>query len=294
MKTFKEFLHFIKESIDSKLKDLEVDQGAIVNGFPTAVVYHGQHSLEGIEPQQGTLDKNGVPCAYVDTSRDHRRLKEDFEDSYFSHNENTHIHPTQNGVDRSLSNSQTRKDLDHFHLNKYTSGSRMLNKALWAANKAGTKAPTHVNGMTHTHDVKELDKAVNRNKLNDDLHVYSGVGFDPAELASKHPEGHVHLPAYTSTTIDKSIARNFGANQTLDKPHLQTATTKGHIMHIALKAGQKGAYISDSGTEYKKEHEFLLPRDTILKHNGTTTHQDEYGDDYLVHHMEVVPQDKKK
>src|ERR1700688_3851300 len=121
MKTFKELIRSIKEAFDNKLKDLEVEQGAIVNGIPTAVVYHGQHSLEGLGqsvPQQGILDKNGVPCAYVDNDRDHRRLKEDAENSYFEHNENTHIHPTSNGVDKVLSNSQTRKDLDHFHLNK--------------------------------------------------------------------------------------------------------------------------------------------------------------------------------
>ena len=101
--------------------------------------------------------------------------------------------------------------------------------------------------------VPTLDKVIASKPLEHDVHVYHGTGFHPGQEASKHPERLIRLPAYTSTSLKKSIARDF-------------ADYKGdrHIIHIHLKKGQHASYIADHSS-IPEEWEMLLPRNTVLK-----------------------------
>lgn len=291
----KKFNEFIAEA-RTQAKNADIDQGVVVDGVPSVYVEHGQHSVETFKPEveHGKI-VNGVPAAVIfhggHSTDSHRKLKEAAEDDYMTRNDNRHIAPSEESVGKHLSNLQKREGLDTHHINSYTGGSRILNKALYQAHANGEKAPTEVRGFTHTHEVKKLDQALSRNKLPSDLHVFSGVGFDPSLKAAKHPEHHLHLPAYTSTSIKKSVARNFAANQGNEKPELQKGGVKGHILHIHLPKGHAGAYI-DKESNYQGEKEFLLPRATTIKIRGHSDHRDEFDDVYRVHHAMIVPTSK--
>ena len=297
MKTFKQFTNESKKLTSPD----DIEQGAVVDGIPSAYVQHGSHAFNDNKEDGDVVD--GVPFAYVEHGghsglevdpKYGRTLKEKTEvaepkvDDYLSRNENRNIAIGEGGVGKVLGSLQKREGMDTHHIHKYTDGSRILNKALYQAHANGEKAPTEVRGYSHTHDVKKLDTALSRNKLPTDLHVYSGVGFDPSLKAAKHPEHIMHLPAYTSTSIKKSVARNFAATQGNEKPALQKGGLKGHILHIHLKKGHAGAYI-DHESAFKGEGEFLLPRAKNMKITHHSDHEDDFSDTYRVHHAVIVP-----
>jgi hypothetical protein len=293
MKTFNQLREAVGEP--------DVVQGAIVNGVPTALVQHGSHAFKDQpdEPLEQGAMVDGVPCAVVfhgsHSVPKTRKLGEKFsvdhstvKHCYFDENDNTHIHPDIHQVGKLLQHTQKREGLDSHHLNQYCSGSRCLNKALYDAHKNGKDTPKSVTGFGVEHNVRRLDDAIHRNKLHKDVHLYSGVGFEPSKLASNHPEGHIYLPAYTSTSINKSVARNFASNQGENKPtQLRQNGVMGHVLHIHAKAGQPAAYVDREST-YKHENEVLLPRGTTLKIHGHSEHEDEFGDVYRVHHSTIV------
>jgi hypothetical protein len=137
----------------------------------------------------------------------------------------------------------------------YTVDSRPLNRHLVARHKDPTLKP--VKGLDSLYDdhasmIKHLDSATSH-KLNHPLHVYSGIRWDPSEQMKKTDK--VHLPAYTSATHDKKMAKGYAHE---------------HILHIHLKKGDKAAHVSHL-SYYKKEHETILPRNTTLKVNKTPT-----------------------
>jgi hypothetical protein len=304
MKTFKQF----RESVEQK--------SDIVNGVPCAIIHHGEHSID--HDADNTAVVNGVPCAIIhhgehsvrNPEPPFRKLKEEYsivpgsvkyadgkskpDESWIDDNENKHIHPDVKQVCNTLALQQVREGLDHHHLNSYTQGSRMLNKELYMAHTAGMEAPSVVQGFTTEHNVKRLDDAINRNKTKTNIHVYSGVGFDPEERASKHESGHIHLPAYTSTSISKHIARNFAATQGEEKSTmLRKDGLKGHILSIHVPKGHPHAYIENE-SRFKGEKEVLLPRATTVRVTHHTDIEDDFGDTYRCHHAEIVPTKKSK
>jgi hypothetical protein len=104
--------------------------------------------------------------------------------------------------------------------------------------------------------VKHLDKITSHN-IRRQLHVYSGLGFDP----SKHvdSQGHLHMPAFTSVTHDKNVAHEFAETH-----HKEGRTQAKHILHIHLKSYDRATHISGHAF-VPDEHESILPRNTILK-----------------------------
>jgi hypothetical protein len=105
--------------------------------------------------------------------------------------------------------------------------------------------------------LSHLDDFLHSKPIDHELHVFHGTKhWHPGQEAAKHPEGHIMLPAYTSTSIDKVSARGFA--------QMPNDGTHAHMLHIHLKPGDKGHYLG-SNSEYADEKEFLLPRKTVLK-----------------------------
>lgn len=164
-----------------------------------------------------------------------------------------------------LRNHQSTDD-DKTHIYRYTSASRPFNRFLYDSHK-NSQNPTHftIHGSQNfTHDIRGLDAAVNRNKLEMPLTTYSGIGWHPHSRMDD--EGIVHLPAYTSTTTSKSIAHNFAVSN----KHKQDAL---HILRIKNHIGDSGVYTKDDPvvTSYEGEKEFIIPRNTKLKINKSPT-----------------------
>lgn len=106
-------------------------------------------------------------------------------------------------------------------------------------------------------DVHDLDNSFKHPsaRLNHDLHVFHGTTkFNPGEEAAKNG-GRIHLPAYTSTSINARNALDFAdAGQ----------SHSSHVIHIHMKKGQHGHYLG-SNSEVPEEQELLLPRNTTLR-----------------------------
>ena len=148
---------------------------------------------------------------------------------------------------------------DHDELHGYTEGSH-INRRLFKAHVSGNPEKSKL----------PLDSVLDKHKLTKDMHVYSGVQFDPGYVASQHDERHIHLPAYTSTTVDKPTAADFAGKYSESG---NDDYTDHHIIHFHLKKGQKGAYVgehpdnkdSQQLSRYPFEQEYILPRNTKIK-----------------------------
>lgn len=232
--------------------------------------------------EQGKLDAFGIPCALVNWRRngsigpdgvpaalitkpvrkpvqekagepahpehvggyygDKEEWDEKYDNGHIGHGGEVHDHLVK--ADKTVGKEKE-------HVQAYTRDSTYLNRHLYNKHVDGEHHDSEVHGIP----VKEMDKAVTRNKLHHDLHVYSGVTWHPGELAKQHQDRHIHLPAYTSTSLDKGVAHSFATG---DKNNQQ------HVIHFHLKKGQAGKYV-EHHTENPGEHEFILPRNTTVK-----------------------------
>jgi hypothetical protein len=105
--------------------------------------------------------------------------------------------------------------------------------------------------------IKNLDQITRHNKIRRQLHVYSGLGFDPSQHVNS--QGHLLMPAFTSVTHDKNVAHEFA-----QRNHEEGRTEAKHILHIHLKSYDYATHISGHSDE-PEEHESILPRNTTLK-----------------------------
>jgi hypothetical protein len=258
-----------KQFVTEQSKPIEqgfVDQ----SGVPHALI------LKPKRIKKGYVDEQGMPHALI-LKPNRKALTEKVNEKWESENDNSHLGKNVDEVHRHLVSKDKTTDADKGHIRNYTEDSKSLNTTLYQNAAKGIKTERHVNG----HDTKGIDAALSRNKLGHDLHVYTGTGFDPNKLASKHPERHIHLDAYTSTSIHKGIAKEFADS---GDEHM-------HVIHLHLKKGQKGKYIAHHSPGNEEEHEFLLPRNTTIKlHPEPTIHHDSYGSKYHVWHAHVVDQ----
>ena len=145
---------------------------------------------------------------------------------------------------------------DHVTIKNHTTGSD-INKNLFNMHVAGTPEKSSL----------PLDGALQKNKLTKDMHVYSGVQFNPGKVASQNDQRHIDLPAYTSTSTSKSVAADY-AGQHREKQ--EDGFTHHHIIHFHLKKGQQGAFVGNNPDVAKKhqmsnfssENEYIVPRNT--------------------------------
>lgn len=264
MKTFRQF---VTEQADP------IEQGKIdANGYPCVMVNNIRNT--GMGP-------NGVPFALIDNKRPKAAKVQEktdptyYHDQWIEHNDNEHLGHSVHEVHKSLVEKDKSSGNDADHVRAYTNESQWANKGLLRAHHSGE---THDAVMGGVH-IANMDKAVGRNKLGHDLHTYSGVTFHPGKLAAKHPEGHLHLPAYTSTSIDKETAHGFATGDENEETH---------VMHFHLKKGQAGKY-AEPHSANKGEHEFIMPRGTTVKVNPKPDkYQDNYGGTTHVWHAHVV------
>ena len=115
----------------------------------------------------------------------------------------------------------------------------------------------------HELHAKMMDKAVKTHTAPEDFHVYSGLRKSPEHNLPK--DGNVHMPAYTSTSLDKRTARHF-ARADDNSTHWdgsKSFTPPKHILKIHVPKGHHGAYV-DHHSENPGEQEYILPRDTKL------------------------------
>lgn len=301
MQSFKSFLN--------EARNTYPDQGALdANGLPCVHISHDRSLLKGVpgvDPSvpdvAGPGDKLAGPeaaeAAALASLKEGRGGDLDLSKSWEKRNDNDHIGPTHDHVAAVLDATQKREGKDHEHLFRYTDGSHQLNRALHQAHIKGEPAPSHVGDPLHKksyHHVAALDDALHRNSLHDDVHFYSGVAFHPGKQAAKHADNHIHLPAYTSSSIDKDTAQHFahagGYRHPEIKGHDKDGTEiHGHIIHFHMKKGQKGAYVG-AKSSYSTEREFLVPRNTTIKvHPRPERYQDaKTGKHYHVWHARVV------
>lgn len=199
-----------------------------------------------------------------------KKLQESFgykepTDSWFKHNENSHLGETQDDVHNKL-HMKEETFLEHVggtdnhnHLHDYTDHSHGINSAL--AKKKETK---------WDHPVIHALDHITQKPIDHELHVYHGLDtWDPGKEIKKNKHGLLHIPTFLSTSTSKLEAHKFSKMQGEHHDELPKTLNKGHILHIHLKKGNKGTYVGEHSAQTDitgyNEHEFLIPRDTVLK-----------------------------
>jgi len=162
-------------------------------------------------------------------------------------------------------------------LNGYTSSSKTINSHHWKIHKGEEISPTAKEKIEYR--TSYIDSALAKHKTPHPLTVFSGMRSDPRER--KDEKGIVYHPAYLSTSVNKSIAKDFGRH---DDDH---GNQISHILRIRVPKGHPGAYV-DHFSQSAGEHEFLLPRGLKLKHVYTQEHKIGKFEKIYEHHMEIV------
>lgn len=193
------------------------------------------------------------------------------------------------------------------HIERYTSGSSDLNNELYQSHIQGKPAPriidAHNNGSMmhpdedpyHRHDVHGLDRALHHFSLPSDLHVASGVKWDPGKLMNEHGTNKLFLPAYTSTSTRMQTATGFAGTFSRDDgpsqvPKAWNDEVTRHVILMHIKKGHPGAYV-DHMSSFSGEKEFLLPRrSTIHLNPNPDVHTFANGHEWKIwhaHHVET-------
>ena len=191
--------------------------------------------------------------------------------SWMRKNPNSHIGENWK-IDRTIEKHHPLTKDQHSAVAAYSGHSKHLNHALLDSHKNGAPLEEY-----HKSQIKHLDDITHK-PIGKELHVHSGVGFDPREHFKEGDDHfHLHLPAYTSATIDKNMAKMFSnAKNPPEK----------HILHVHMKSTDKGHYLG-SRSMNPEEHEVILPRNTKLKVNKTPEiHETDHGK-YHIWHSEI-------
>ena len=177
--------------------------------------------------------------------------------------------------------------IDLKHLEDYTAGDT-LSHQLWDSHTRGVAMSDSTKNIT-----KGMDEALNQVKTPRSFHVYSNTKMDPRQHINK--EGIVHHPAYMSTTINPTFAKNWWLGR--NKKEDGKVISEKHILKIRIPKGHSGSYVGEHISSVPHQHEFILPRGTNMRYHGTTTETrgptkyDSSNVEYRhhIHHMEIVP-----
>lgn len=282
MLKFRDFAKQMKDRVENyrtmSNSQLDDEFGKVdKNGYPCVVACHGGHSKKSKKPAKKVVKEDSKRTTW-DQVHDNSHLGAD-------------VHEVHKKLMDAYGDRRPSHQAAH---NEYTKASQHLNSTLYEHHIFDEKVPdkinahAHMNAGDHVHNIAALDGALHHKPLEHKLHVYSGVSFNPGELAAKHPDGHIHLPAYTSSTIEKHTAEVFAANHLHDSQKRTHPLSSGHILHIALPKGHPGSYIGND-SYYRHEKEFTVPRNTTLKiHPEPTVHETKYGDKIHVWHATPV------
>lgn len=127
----------------------------------------------------------------------------------------------------------------------------------------GGKASQHNRNFTdstkhnpeHEEIIKGLKETIAKHKLHRGMWLHTGTSFSPA----RHHDGksshiHIHLPAFTSTSISSSEASTFSqADEQDDGEHAGYR----HTIHIHANSGTNAYYVGDH-SNYPHEKEMIL------------------------------------
>lgn len=266
-----------------RFRDFKIDPILI-----TAQPVHGAHAVPKSKKAPIVID--AIPVHGKHSRAKIRESRESSKaissDDWIDSHENNHLGEDHYKVrDKiQLSDEDWDKHPHNEAVKRYTDNSRHINERLIANAKGEThwtQVPHFPHFKSHPSDVKHpsdagykvaskmasnklnmrtkadpfrLDKAIAHKPLEHDLHVYHGTStWNPGALASKHPDRLVKSPAFISSSIDKDRAYRF-----------TTRDENSHVLHIHLKKGQKALPILQH-SNHPREHEVLLPRDTVLK-----------------------------
>lgn len=149
------------------------------------------------------------------------------------------------------------KVTDKKHVQNYTDLSRPLTRELWKHHKEGTQPPQHVEG----HDLEALDRITTKSHLTKNMELYSGVRHNPMDHVDA--DGHMHIPAYTSTSEHYSVAHKFAVKQAR-RGDADGKMKDGHIIKFQMKKGQHAVSLAKNSLE-SHEAERLLPRNIKVK-----------------------------
>lgn len=180
----------------------------------------------------------------------------------------------------------TTKEIEHSNAFSSSEGdgnySNTIAKHLIYNHKNGHE-PTH--GMSDEHkEVHHSISNLSKQKLGKEVHLYSGVGFNPKTSAKKSKDSILHLPAHISTTHDAYVASNFA-----DTAH--SDYNKGrHMIHIHAKPSDKGYHLGKY-SDAEEEHETVIPAGTKLKYSHSTVHKGGSGAKVNVHHFTIHSQE---
>ena len=111
-------------------------------------------------------------------------------------------------------------------------------------------------GGPHDWQVKQLDEALSKTALTDEIVVYRGI--KNAEKLGLHPTKSlgdvIRDPAYLSTSLNPAVAKSFAGPE----------GGKGAVLRITAPPGTKGASVARL-TEFPHEHEVLFSRGSGVK-----------------------------
>lgn len=185
-------------------------------------------------------------------------------DDWYDLDDNTHLGSDLDSQIGKLHRLHQISDEDRVHLKRYTTASRNLNTTLYNNHKAGI----YSEGVIDRHSLYGLDRATSR-PIQTNLSVYSGLKYDPEpeiKRAKRMTNGVIHLPAYTSTSLDKGVAEQYaipsgyGRSKTL------------HIFHFHLDPEDNGVFLGRRHSVHPSESELLLPRNTKIHIDGEEEH----------------------
>ena len=220
------------------------------------------------------------------------RLNEDLND-WVKKSDNEHlIEPGGDARENDVISEKitTHHKLDDQHkrsIEYYTSvkGSKNINNDLIDVhNSKKTKENKKPFPDFETHSDK-IDDAIKKAPIKHDVHVYSGVSFDPTKHLNK--KGKMHSPAYISATHSKNMARSYAHDHKQFDPKLDKHIS--HIIHIPLKKGDPAIHV-EKISNFPGEYETIIKRGSTLKHHGYEDHTHPAFPDkvYRVHKMSIV------
>lgn len=171
------------------------------------------------------------------------------------HSLDDHYFPLK-GKDHDIYNyGEHSKSLNSALIARYDAGANM--KRLGAFKEYGVK-PEDVGYVDH----KALDSIVRQTKSPHDLTLYTGIRRHPQKRANG--DGLLHLPAYTSTSLNAAPAISFATKSPRHISEDPQDRRNKHVLKISYPKGSHGVYIGKQ-TDIPGEREFLMPRGVTLR-----------------------------
>lgn len=192
-------------------------------------------------------------------------------------------------------------------IGQYTHNSRALNSALHKRYQDYADDGYHDKTVEnlkhgddpHTHQffhvINALDDLTRDHTVSGtpkDLTLYHGVHHSTISALHNSDHDMVHMPAYTSTSLNPQTAKTFAYNHSKTVRDFSTGKAKsvGHILRIKYPQGSHGAYIAHH-SDQPNEREFIIPRGVTMKINkdpALSFHDQETNTTFHVHDAEPI------